>query len=66
MNKERLVHDLAEVLNRHCAENGSNTPDFIIAQYLVDCLTALDFTVRARRQWYGKELECPGQSNANV
>src|SRR5580692_5744669 len=30
--------DLAHVINRHSRENGSNTPDFILAAYLADCL----------------------------
>ncbi len=34
--------DLASLLNQHSKEQGSNTPDFILAQYLVDCLEAFD------------------------
>jgi hypothetical protein len=49
------LHDeIAAVINRHCAENGSNTPDFILAQYLVDCLRAFDGAVMARERWYGR------------
>jgi hypothetical protein len=48
--------ELASVINRHCRENGSNTPDFILADYLTACLDAFDRTSRAREQWYGKTL----------
>ncbi len=40
--------ELAEVLNRHSAENGSNTPDFILASYLTACLDAFDVAHEAR------------------
>ena len=31
-----LVNDLQTVLNRHSREEVSNTPDFILAQFLAD------------------------------
>lgn len=40
--------DLAHVINKHSKENGSNTPDFILAQYLEECLAAFDKAARAR------------------
>ena len=49
--------ELEEVINRHSMENGSNTPDFILAEYLDDCLQNFDKTSRAREKWYGKELK---------
>ena len=50
---------LAELINEHTAENGSNTPDFILASYLDDCLTVFDRHVLAREDWYGHRHE-PG------
>lgn len=49
-----LQEDLAGVLNRYSQENRSNTPDFILAQYLLDCLTAYSNTVQLRAKWYGR------------
>lgn len=49
--------DLAALLNRHCAENGSNTPDFLLAAYLADCLAAFDRAVAAREQYHGRDPE---------
>lgn len=49
-----LRADLAAVLNRHSRENGSNTPDFILAQYLSNCLDAYDVAIGQRAQWYGR------------
>jgi len=47
---ENLHDAIANVLNRFSAENGSNTPDFILAQYLVDCLWAFDRAVQKREE----------------
>ena len=52
MDKEQLVKDIADVLNRHSAENGSDTPDFILAKYLVDCLVAFNEAVTQRTGFY--------------
>ena len=52
MNREELSRDLASVLNRHNAENGSNTPDYILADYLVACLEAWNLAAQARDTWY--------------
>jgi hypothetical protein len=50
-----LRKDIEHAINRYSAENGSNTPDFILAQYLVDALCAYDKAVTAREKWYGRE-----------
>jgi hypothetical protein len=52
--------ELMQVINRHSRENGSNTPDFILAEYLEACLTAFDAASRRRERWYGKELHIGG------
>lgn len=49
-----LEAKLREVINCHSAENGSDTPDFILAQYLHHCLNAFDYAVRKREEWYGR------------
>lgn len=47
--------ELEHLINSHSMENGSNTPDFILADYLVDCLKTFDKTMMIRDNWYGKE-----------
>lgn len=37
---EELSKDLEAVLNKHCIDSKTNTPDFILAEYLINCLTA--------------------------
>lgn len=43
---------LREVINQHCRENASNTPDFILSEYLFRCLDAFDAAVRERDNWH--------------
>jgi hypothetical protein len=49
----RLEQEIANVLNRECLENESDTPDFLLAQYLIGCLEVWNKTVIARDKWYG-------------
>jgi hypothetical protein len=35
-----LTQELAEVLNRHSIDTQANTPDFVLAQYVVQCINA--------------------------
>lgn len=51
---------LADVCNRQCAENASNTPDWILGNFLSSALCALDAAIASRDKWYGVKLE-PGQ-----
>src|SRR3990167_2413197 len=51
-----LQKEMAQVLNRVCAENASNTPDFILAKYLASCLSAFETATREREAWYGTYL----------
>ena len=53
--------ELQSLLNQCCKENGSNTPDFILAEYLRACLDAFDAAVTKRSDWYGRH-DKPGSS----
>lgn len=44
--------ELASLINKHSMENGSNTPDFILAQFLTHCLRAFDFAIIERNKYY--------------
>lgn len=45
--------ELEMLINEHSKENESDTPDFILAQYLKSCLANYAETVKARDKWYG-------------
>lgn len=47
--------ELVDLIGRHSVESASNTPDFILAQYLQGCLTAFNQAVQQREVWYGRD-----------
>lgn len=47
--------ELEQLINRHSQENASNTPDFILAQYLRSCLDVFATAVQQRETWYGRD-----------
>jgi hypothetical protein len=55
MNASDLRNELSMLLNRASRENASNTPDFILAQYLIGCLEAFETAVQQRETWYGRD-----------
>ena len=64
-----LEHALSSALNRFSAENESNTPDWILAQFLLGCLAAWNRGTQQRETWfsadYGREA-IPGEPNVEV
>ena len=49
--ESKFRKELEHLINCHSRENGSNTPDFILADYLADCLAAYDKAVTNRDMW---------------
>lgn len=45
--------DLSTLINQHSLENLSNTPDYILANYLVRCLINYNSIVADRDAWFG-------------
>lgn len=43
--------ELEQLLNKHSKDNECNTPDFILAEYLSDCLNAFNKANRLTAQW---------------
>lgn len=52
---------LQHLLNETSRENASNTPDFILAEYLLHCLISFEKANKAREEWYGVTLT-PGHN----
>lgn len=44
--------ELQTLINSHSRENGSDTPDWVLAEYLVACLEAFDRAVNMRNAWH--------------
>lgn len=55
---ERIIsefeRELRELINRHSKENDSDTPDFLLAQFMVGCLGVYASTTQAREHFYGR------------
>lgn len=52
--------ELENLINRFSKENGSNTPDFILAEFLSDSLEAFDKATKLRSGWYGPKGDFGG------
>ena len=45
-----LMQEIQEAINRASRENESSTPDFVLAEYLMNCLNAYEVAVNRREQ----------------
>ena len=52
-NERAFQAELAAVINKYSREGRSNTPDFILAGYLVNCLEAYEAAMDRHDEWYG-------------
>ena len=56
LNKqEKFRKELTTLLNSYSRENDSNTPDYILAEYMLNCYSAFNNAVNARESWYGRK-----------
>jgi len=60
MEPGELSGELSALLNRYCAESVSGTPDFILAEFLLDSLKAFNAAVVKRADWRGESTELHG------
>ena len=51
-SEDNFKDELTSLINIHSEESRSNTPDFILAQYLRDCLNAFNGAVEASAEWH--------------
>lgn len=54
MGESEFQKELRALINRQSMENGCNTPDFILAEYMNRCLAAFDLAVNAREEYFGR------------
>lgn len=55
-NKSKFEKELKALINQMSLENGSDTPDWILAEYLADCLEAFNRALHCRENYYGRPL----------
>ena len=56
-----LSRELTSLLNYHSQEQFSDTPDYILAEYLMDCLRAYNAALQKRENWYGRPIRVKGE-----
>jgi hypothetical protein len=54
MTADTFEQELEALINRYSQENLSNTPDFILAEFLLLCLVAWNHATTERERWYGR------------
>lgn len=54
---KNFVSELESLINRCSQENESNTPDFILAEYMASCLLAFNRATQQREEWYGRDAQ---------
>lgn len=52
--KNTFYDEVKHLINKMSLENASNTPDFILAEFLQGCLNLLDNAIYRREKWYSK------------
>ena len=57
LEKTELEKKLKDLINQQNREGLSNTPDFILAEYMANCLNAFEIVSNEREEWYGVELD---------
>ena len=50
--RDVFIKDLEQLINKYSMENGSNTPDFLLADYLIGCLDNFNRTMMNRDSYY--------------
>lgn len=52
----QFQEDLKSLINSHSQETASGTPDYILAEYLMNCLASYNQALQARERWYGRSV----------
>lgn len=64
-SRPSLLEELTSLMNRYSRENESNTPDWILAEHLMNSLIAFETTSKARERWYGRFNMVGGRTTPN-
>lgn len=59
MSQNTFELELQSLINRYNKEKENNTPDFLLANYLSDCLDAYNKVVTARDRWFSVDMWSP-------
>ena len=51
---EALTREISSVLNKYIQENRSNTPDYMLAEFMLGCLNVYENTISKREVWFNR------------
>lgn len=54
---EELTRDIASALNKNSVDTDLATPDFILAEHVIECLQAYGKTLTNRKAWFLNQLD---------
>lgn len=63
---DTFEQQLSDLINHHSKENESNTPDWVLANYLIGCLASFNMAVQRRENWYGRDPRPSMPSSRNT
>ena len=61
-----FLTELTALINKHSLENDSNTPDMILANYLIGCLKVYNETTQLNHKWHGETMEVSNPGSLGV
>jgi hypothetical protein len=56
MSRTDFAKELEQLINKHSMENQSDTPDFILAEFMMNALQSYERAIYQRTSWYGIEV----------
>lgn len=59
-----FYNELAALLNKYNREKDSDTPDYILANYLMECLKTFNNITKQREKWHGRLTD--REDNINI
>lgn len=66
MKSLEFKKELEQLINKYSVENGSDTPDFILANYLMNCLQSYEIAIDSREKWYGRSIRMYDEGYKNI
>ena len=50
--REAFARELKQLINKYSLEDGSDTPDFVLAEHLIRSLELFHLSTNVRKSWY--------------
>lgn len=56
---ETFLEELKYLINKYNLEERSDTPDYILAEYMFNCLQVFEKATESRQAWHGMDQSSP-------